>query len=145
MHAGVLVRTRAGAAIHFLNRRGARDGRRRRESFWFGLAPHPSTLTSRQGVLGIGGFGLQHTHPDSGDIMASSPHGNDRPSLGLGWLNGGLGLAGKCGLSFSSLAQGGKFWGSCVLWWILRGDRDGEEEENKTAQNDSPAGARDKP
>lgn len=64
---------------------------------------------------------------------------------GWGGLTGGLGLAGKCGRSFSSQAQGGKFWGSCVLWWILRGDRDGEEEENRTAQNDSPAAARDKP
>lgn len=32
-------------------------------------------------------------------------------------------------MSFSSREQGEKFWGSCVLWWILGETELGSEEE----------------
>lgn len=54
--------------------------------FW--VRPPSSTLLSRQGVLGKE-YGLQHTHQYNGYVKAFCPHGNGRPSLGLGDLTTG--------------------------------------------------------
>lgn len=93
-------------------------------SLWGSVFPF---LSQRPGRESWGYEGMNSNTPTRSMVTSglSVPMATDGPVWGWGGLTAGLDQQG----SFSSQAQGGKFWGSCVLWWILRGDRVGRKRK----------------